>query len=201
MSEWCYEFGFAYDNGGWTTIPVSGKSYGIYDPGTGWIGSRSGAVYAIYIGKTWPASTTITRVEMTVYVPPGGLIGPQSNYSIQVANIFQSGVLQENEQIYVWNGSTAATYIRINPNDTDLNLTVSKVLVHGIGMSPFVPSYSLETSLQVPDQDAYIYFAPITGNPTQENLTVNNNTRPIIIDSYAIDPLTKNLWLHAAQGW
>jgi hypothetical protein len=200
MSEWCYEFNFEDDDWEWQAY-----TYGNWEDGIGWRGTPVAGGESINIVRLFSeAHFTYAEIEMENVI--AGANGFYAAFGLE-------GQLQGNSHIFgnYLGGGTYVPFVPLDVNGDEMvlnpwavngsSVTIKRLKLRGTGVNPFVPSYSLATSQQAPDQDAYIYFAPITGNPSEENLTVNNNTRPIIIDSYAIDPLTRNLWLHAEQGW
>jgi hypothetical protein len=80
-------------------------------------------------------------------------------------------------------------------------VTIKSLELHGTGLSPFVPTYDAQPTGG--GETIWTYRAPITGNPTKlisEYLTTGMGV-PIVIDSYAIDPINRHLWLHSGANW
>lgn len=130
--EWCYEFDFAADSGGWAR--VGGTTFGVWVSGVGWQGNQSGSVFAIYIERNF-AAATITSVEMVVNVS-GGLTA-DADWFINVGGTSQSGPLAAGINTYTWTGNVSAGNIKVNPNDTTQNLTITRITVRGTGDNPF----------------------------------------------------------------
>jgi hypothetical protein len=71
--------------------------------------------------------------------------------------------------------------------------TVTNVRIKGIGVNPFGQNRSFARG----GQTIYVYRAPITGNDSDRDVKAD----PVVIDSYAVDPFTRHLWLHIPGGW
>lgn len=133
--EWCWFEDFTASNGGWARVP--GTAYGVYVAGTGWRGNKAGNVYAAYLYRQF-SSRVLHRIYLTIYVPPGSLT---SGANVIIFNgssqVLLNTALIEGTHTYVWEGEVTSAEIRINPNDTTQNFTVTSIQLWGLGDNPF----------------------------------------------------------------
>ncbi len=210
MSNWCHEFDFATDDGGFDTVPLPGyPDLGQWIEGSGWknvtytLWGATGS--PIYIGRTF-AQRQIDKIEFTTHTVTAVGTQPAVNVWLPTGSGGYYGVdlrlRAGGVESWVYEGPWTVNEFQLNVSDNGVQtFYITRCRVYGTGANPFVPTVSLVDNTEAPDQDAYLYRAPITGNDTYVNLTVNNNTRPLAIGQYAIDPLNNHLWLHTAYGW
>jgi hypothetical protein len=77
-------------------------------------------------------------------------------------------------------------------------LLIRGLKLYGVGASPLAPTKSVQPAGG--GEVVFIYRAPITGNPSETEFTTQLAS-PVVVNQYAIDPLTRHLWLHSANGW
>lgn len=132
--EWCWNFDFTADNGGWSN--ASSPAYGVYSSGVGWIGTKVGSVYSAYLKRAF-ASRLITKVYITITCP-GGITGGSNVLLLNgTSSVLLNAGLLIGEHTYVWEGEATSSELRINPNDTTINFTVTSITVWGRGENPF----------------------------------------------------------------
>ncbi len=200
MPAWCQHFDFSLDQQGWSLTWPDRPNYGTYEIGTGWKTRRINNADRLYLWKSFSQLTRVTWIAFTYTAtgttPPNALLTLGHHNGAFLNTKYGPAGVDGNSHEYSWTGSMDVDAIGFHIILTPGTGHILSAEVEGEGINPFVPSVSLVDSSQAPDQTAYIYRAPITGNPSSEDLEVNNSVRPLEIDLYAIDPINRHLWVH-----
>lgn len=131
QADWCYNFDFTASNGSWSVV----SGFGSYSAGVGWRGTLSGSVYALLLERTF-SSRVVKRVAVTINVTGGLTAGANVLILNSALTILSNQALVIGTNTYVWSGTTTTTSIRINPNDTTVNFTVTSIEISGEGSNP-----------------------------------------------------------------
>jgi murein DD-endopeptidase MepM/ murein hydrolase activator NlpD len=202
MSEWCHEFDFTASKWGWEE-----SGYGEWDDENhqGWLGTPVAGGQSINIIRYFSdAHFTFAQVETennilgtSGFYAGFGLDGQAQGNQYIFGNYLQSGTYKPSVTLDV-NGDVMV----LNPWAVGgSTVSIKRLILHGTGANPFVPAYAAQPTGG--GETIWTYRAPITGNPTKlisQYITTSMGVA-ISIDSYAIDPINRHLWLHSGDNW
>lgn len=173
MADWCHEFDFTLSNGGFYAPP--NRWTPLRASTTGPFCSPYGCWVRLYAGHS-----TASRLSTTGY--------------------FQSfSPASSGEYTYIWEGSRTMSGLGLAQYESQQpTLLIRGLKLYGVGASPLAPTKSVQPAGG--GEVVFIYRVPITGNPSETEFTTQLAS-PVVVNQYAIDPLTRHLWLHSANGW